>query len=46
MQVLEDNAKALATGSQMPYARTSGTTSTPDNTSGTAMKQVMPRAHA
>ena len=46
MQVLEDNARALATGSQMPYARTAGTISTPDNVSGTALRQVMPRDHA
>ena len=46
MQVLEDNAKALAAGGKMPYAKSAGRTSTPDNTSGTALKQVMPRDHA
>ena len=46
LQVLEDNAKALAAGGKMPYAKSSGRTSTPDDASGTALKQVMPRDHA
>ena len=46
MQVLEDNAKALEAGGKMPYAKSAGRTSTPDNASGTALKQTMPRDHA
>lgn len=46
MQILEDNARALAAGGKMPFARTAGATSTPDNAAGTALKQVMPRDHA
>jgi len=46
MQMLEDNARALAAGAKMPFARATGTTSTPDNAAGTALKQVMPRDHA
>lgn len=45
-QILEDNARALAAGGKMPFARTAGATSTPDNAAGTALKQVMPRDHA
>lgn len=46
MQVLEDNANALEAGGKMPYAKSAGRTSTPDNVSGTALKQTMPRDHA
>ena len=46
MQVIEDNAKALVSGGKMPYAKSAGKTSTPDNASGTALKQTMPRDHA
>lgn len=45
-QMLEDNASALAAGAKMPFARATGTTSTPDNATGMGMKQVMPRDHA
>lgn len=46
VQVLEDNAKALEAGGKMPYAKSAGRTSTPENASGTALKQTMPRDHA
>ena len=46
MQMLEDNARALAAEVKMPFAHANGTTSTPDNAAGTALKQVMPRDHA
>ncbi len=46
MQMLEDNVRALAAGAKMPFAHANGTTSTPDNAAGTALKQVMPRDHA
>ncbi|DBB10191.1 hypothetical protein WJX82_001148 [Trebouxia sp. C0006] len=45
-QMLEDNVRALAAGAKMPFAHANGTTSTPDNAAGTALKQVMPRDHA
>ena len=46
VQMLENNARALADGAKLPFARANGATSTPDNAAGAAVKQVMPRDHA
>ena len=46
MQMLEDNARALAAGAKLPYVGAAGKVSVPESGQGSAGRQAMPRDHA
>ena len=46
LQILEDNARALAAGAKLPYAGAAGKVSVPDASQRSAARQTMPRDHA
>ena len=46
MQILEDNARALAAGAKLPYVGAAGKVSVPESGQGSTGRQAMPRDHA
>ena len=46
LQILEENARALAAGAKLPYAGAAGKVSLPDASQTSAARQTMPRDHA